>query len=333
MTRRWCLTMLASLIAGFALAAAAEAQVYSRAELAKDEVRLRNAVIKIYEIGIKPSLTEAEKKAIGDFEFRFPYPKGNDELMNFYATTDGRSLIMPIMSLKALEDLATAYGWTYNQPGLSLSTIDVYYTMLRYRDPKPPAILKALHIPDDALKDPRVDDLSLRLRNEAFAFIIIHELGHIRFKHKPVNAISAQQAQKDESEADRFALDVLARTKTPALGAALFFQAQIYNLEHRSEFASEEAFKKHMQETMSHPLSVERIKEMAAYMEGPLARGRPTEAVIWQGTGMQLRQVVAVLEDVDLARCVVRYAKTAELSVLKPRQKVDEAGMLAKCRS
>jgi hypothetical protein len=48
---------------------------------------------------------------------------------------------------------------------------------------------------------------------------------------------------------------------------------------------------------------------------------------------MQLRQVVAILEDVDLARCVVRYAKTAELSVLKPGQKVDEAGMLAKCRS
>jgi hypothetical protein len=47
------------------------------------------AVIKIYEIGIKPSLTEAEKKAIGDFEFRFPYPKGNDELMNFYATPTG----------------------------------------------------------------------------------------------------------------------------------------------------------------------------------------------------------------------------------------------------
>jgi hypothetical protein len=88
-----------------------------------------------------------------------------------------------------------------------------------------------------------------------------------------------------------------------------------------------------MKETMSHPLSVERIKEMAAYMEGPLARGRPTEAIIWQGIGMQLRQVVAVLEDVDLARCVVRYAKTAELSVLKPRQKVDEAGMLVKCRS
>lgn len=88
-----------------------------------------------------------------------------------------------------------------------------------------------------------------------------------------------------------------------------------------------------MKETMSHPLSVERIKDMAAYMEGPLARGRPIEAAISQGIGMQLRQVVAVLEDVDLARCVVRYAKTAELSVLEPRQKVDEAGMLAKCRS
>lgn len=83
----------------------------------------------------------------------------------------------------------------------------------------------------------QVDTLSLSLRNEAYAFIIAHELGHIRFRHKPLAEISPIQAQKDEAKADRFALDLLERTQAPALGAVFFFQAQIFALMHRHEFA------------------------------------------------------------------------------------------------
>ena len=94
------LLLLLSLVA--TCPAVATPDIYRHAELEKDAVRLRNAVIKIYEIGLKPSLTPAEKRAIGDFEFSFPMPKPDDTLLNFAATTDGRFLIMPLASLKAL---------------------------------------------------------------------------------------------------------------------------------------------------------------------------------------------------------------------------------------
>ncbi len=317
---------------------AAEAEIYSQAELRKDEVRLRNAVFRIYSIGLEPSLTGAERDAIGDVDFRFPYPEEKDVLLNFAATTDGRFLLMPLLSLKALEDLTIAYAWLYHR-GLSLSTIDLYFTMLRYHDPKDfpggkfPPILKALGVPADALKDPKVDDLSLRLRNEAFAFVIAHELGHIRFRHRPLDEITAEQAQHDEADADRFGLDLLGRTGTPALGAVLFFQAQIYGLLHHSEFRSEREWRDYVKSKMTHPLSVERIKAMAAYMVGPLARSRPAEAAIWTGIAGQLLQAVAIMEDDDLARCVVRVAKAADPSILKPREGVESAQMLARCRN
>ncbi|NJM35673.1 MAG: hypothetical protein HC850_14335 [Rhodomicrobium sp.] len=242
------------------------------------------------------------------------------------------------MSLKALEDLTTAYAWLYHQK-MSLSTIDLYFTMLRHREPKDfpggkhPPILKALGVPDNALKNPKIDELSLSLRNEAFAFIIAHELGHIRFRHKPLSDITPEEAQKDETQSDQFALDVLARTGTPPLGAVLFFQAQIYSLKHRAEFNSDEAFRKYVTLTMTHPLSIERIKAMTAYIQGPLARSRPKETAVWQGIAMQLGQIAAIMEDVELARCVIKVAKEADVSILQPRKAVEAAEMMRLCRA
>ena len=122
------LLALSSLFAASPLNAASD--MYALAELEADAVRLRNAIIRIYEIGLKPSMTAAEKQAVGAFEFTFPLPKPDDVLLNFAATTDGRRLIMPLASLKTMEDLATAYAWRYvrRQP---LRAIDLYFAMLR----------------------------------------------------------------------------------------------------------------------------------------------------------------------------------------------------------
>jgi len=183
--------------------------------------------------------------------------------------------------------------------------------------------LTALDVPKDANTiDKKVDTLSLSLRNEAYAFIIAHELGHIRFKHKPLAAISPIQAQSDEAEADRFALDLLGRTKTPVLGAVFFFQAQIFSLLHRHEFASEAEWAKHVTTKMTHPLGADRIRAMEAYMGGPLAQARPTEAVIWMDIAANLRTLIAGFEDEAFARCVVRLAKDADPAILRAHTEV-----------
>lgn len=323
------------------LAAAADtasAQLYSDAELEADAVRLRNAVQKIYFIGIKPSLTSEEQSALDGFEFSFPMPQPGDDLMNFYATTDGRTLVMPLESLKMLEDLTTAFAWLYHN-GYSHSTIDLYFAMLRYRDKsgfpggKPPAVLSALGVPKDAYKSSKkVDELSLSLRNEAFAFIIAHELGHILFRHKPLDQISAKQAQDDEIESDRFALDVFRRTDTAALGPMIYFQAQIYRMLHRHEFSSDTEWQKHIQTETTHPLSGDRLRAIADFIAGSFSQSRPAEAHLWRPIATMLRTMIAIMENVDGGRCIVQLAKEADLSILKPRKTIAGNDILKNCR-
>jgi hypothetical protein len=242
------------------------------------------------------------------------------------------------MSLKALEDMATAYAWLYHND-YSLSTIDLYFTMLRHRSPadfpggKFPQILEALGVPPDAYKtDKRVDELSLSLRNEAFAFIIAHELGHIRYAHKPLDQISAQQAQADETQSDAFALDIFLRTKTPPLGAVLFFQAQVYNLLHQDDLGATERERSSALLQMTHPMTTERIRKMSDFIAGPLTRARPDEAGLWSNVAAKLRAIIPVMEDEALAACLVKVAKEASPDILKPRRGVEADAMQTSCR-
>jgi len=303
--------------------------MYPRAEIEKAAPRLGAAVTKLYDLGVKPYLTPDERSRLSDFEFRFPLPSPSDEVLNFYADdASGKPVVvMPILSLKVVEDMATAYAWLY-QNAMSLGTIDLYFSMLRHK-PKGdlsggtfPPLLATLGIPANALEDQRIDKLSLGFRNQAFAFVVVHELGHILYKHKGYDAITKAQARADEVESDRFALDVLARTRTAPLGAILFFQAQVYSHPHRGEFPDRKTWQQYLLTTSTHPLTVDRIAAMADYIEGSLARGRVKETAVWQSIGVKLRAIIRNMEDEPLQRCTARVAAVADLSILKPRSDI-----------
>lgn len=332
---------IAAILASLAIilaTSAAQAQLYTAADLEPDAPRLKSLVHKLYAIGLKPALRPDEAAALSDFEFVFPGPKQGDDVLNFAATTDGRHLIMPLMSLKLLEDMTTAYAWLY-QNGMSLSTIDLYFAMLRYREParfpggRPAKLLDALGVPRDAYKtSKKVDEMSLALRNEAIAFVIAHELGHILYRHKPVDQLTSQAALADEAQSDRFALELMKRTATPPFGPLLFFQAQLYTLLHRHEFAAEADWQRYVQSRMTHPLSIDRMKAMALFMRDEFPQARPAERDTWQVIGAKFLADADIMGDIGVARCIIRIAKEAELSILKPRKSVEEAEIRARCR-
>ncbi len=299
---------------------------YPLAELKQDGERLGGRVRQLFDI-IKPTLTDAEREKLKDVVLFFPEPRQGDYFLNFYAVShQGRAVVvMPMLSLKVLEDLATAYAWLYAN-GYSLSTVDLYFAMLQHRDKQDfpgaqyPPLLEALGIPEEAWKDPQVDTLSLAFRNEAMAFILVHELGHILFEHKGYNQITREQARRDETQSDRFALDVLARTGTPPLGAVMFFQAQFYSLPTRGEFATPGDWQDYLQQRATHPLTEDRLRDLSRYISGRLAQTRPSEFAIWQFIGLGLDHIIAVLRDVDLQKCIIRVAKEAPMDILRPRR-------------
>jgi len=301
--------------------------LYDPADLEKQAPRLRTAVTRIYDVGVKPFLTPDERKKLGEFDLRFPLPSGNDAPLDFYADQDGGKpiVVMPVVSLRLLEDMATAYAWLHRK-GMSLGAIELYFSMLRHKpranfpSGRYPPILATLGIPDDALDDKLVDENALAFRNQAFAFILVHELGHVLYRHRGYAEITKAEARADEAASDRFALDVLSRTQTPPLGALFFFQAQLYNLPHRGEFPDRRAWEQYLLKSSTHPLTVDRISAMADYIDGPLARGRVKETALWRSIAVDLRKIVRTMEDESLQRCMAQVAATADLSLLRPRR-------------
>ena len=320
-------------IAATAAPAAAQdhSRIYTAAEIDADAERLETAFRKIFELGVKPALTPTEREALKNLQFSFPKPRSGDFAMDFYTyQAGGRNYVVaPILSLKALEDLTTAFAWLYSER-LSLEPIDLYYAMIRRADPsgfpggRYPAILPTLGVPADAYEHAPVDKLSLSLRNEAFAFILIHELGHIVFEHKGYDEITVAQARADETDADRFAFDVLARTGTSAMGATVFFQAQAYSLPNRGQFASEKAWLDFLYKRSTHPLTTDRLRAMARYAAVDMPRARPGEREIWTGVGRRLEQIVAILEDRELQDCIAVAAERGRVEVLKPGARPSE---------
>lgn len=320
--------------------AAELSDMYPRSALEADAQRLQTAVRKIYTLGLVPTLTAAERNELGEVTFHFPMPEAGDDPLNFYAYRgeDGKAhVVMPVLSLKAVEDMTTAYAWVQVK-GLRHSTIDLYYAMLRHRPAaKFPGgryrdVLSALSIPPKAHEQPGVDTLSLSLRNEAIAFILTHELGHVLFRHKGYGEITKAQARADEVQSDRFALDVLARSATPPLGAVFYFQAQVYRFRHRGEFDSAEAWDDYLMTVSTHPMTVTRLQAMADHIAGPLAEARGAERGVWVGIGRQLGKVAGILRDPDLQKCIAKVAAEAPFDVLKPGTTDPNWAMEQMCR-
>ena len=326
----WCV-----LIAWASTPGGAYTDMYPQDELLKDWQRLKKAVTGIYQKGFEPFMTAKERRALQDVELRFELPQDGDDLLNFYATFEaGRPVVvLPVLSLKVMEDVTTAFAWLYHN-NLDLSKIELYFTMTRFRQRggRFPAILPALGVPPNALKDKRVDDLSLRLRNEAFAFILAHELGHIYYRHRGYADITKEQARADEIQSDRFALDLMGRTKTPPMGPFLFFQSQVYRFPHRGEFRSDREWSKYLRSVSTHPMSTERIDVIATYAKS-LARTRRSESQIWDFVGRGLEKIGRDLEDLDLQRCLSKVARNVGFEVLKPSRTFDRQIMLEHCRT
>lgn len=297
--------------------------LYDSSTLLREKPRFEKRIRELFSLGIEPHLTRQEGLALRGVYFQFPLAEKLP--LQFYSHSAERFVALPVQSLIFLEDLCTAYAWLhYNR--YSLETIDEYVSMLRYRPASDfaggryPPPLKALQIPPDALDDPRVDELSLRLRNEAYAFILLHELGHILHGHRGYGSVTAAQARSQEAAVDRFALEVLERTATVPLGAVLYFQAQAYALPNRGQFESDGEWQSFLKTTSTHPLTADRLKAMALHLDQAASRtaDRASRDVL-RDIAPKLLDIADVLGDADLQRCMRVVAHRMDVASLAPR--------------
>lgn len=292
--------------------------LYGEPRLFKQQPRFESRANELLYERIWPYLTANEQRALARVQLTFPLAE--DGPLVFYS--NGQSVVMPILSLLFWEDLCIAYAWLWAN-GYSLETVDEYITMLRYKDAaefsggRYPPPLTALQIPREAITtaqgynqptDPQVEELFLRFRNSGWAFILLHELGHIYYKHPGYNNIPTEQTRKNEEQADLFALAVMERTGTIPMGALLFFQALAYMLPSKGQFIaegryqSEEDWEQYLSSTEgTHPLTTRRLEIMALNLTQTADRvGSGPESETLRYIATRLISIIDVLEDVDL---------------------------------
>jgi hypothetical protein len=321
------------------------ANLYDKAALSYDQPRFQQRLDATREV-FWQQLTPEEKANLLGTRLECPLIGQNRYPLDYYSNSKAGIVTMPILSLKFFEDLCVAYAWLYvNQ--YRLETIEEYVTMLRFKRAadfsthRYPPPLEALQIPKNALEDKKVDDLSLRLRNEGWAFILGHELGHILKRHyfyhggSPEEAKrNAQANRKNEEEADAFAIELMRRTTTIPMGAILFFQASAYYFFPDPRELSEKEWRNSPDELADHPISAHRLQAIATQLNdgaGSFARnektvqGEQNTISVIHFIAQNLALIAQALEDPDLYRLMAARAKTADISSLAPRRHAEEA--------
>ena len=310
-------------------------KMYDRAAVAREQARLESRIREIYVRAFEPSLTPDERRALSGLIFQVPLDGDpvygdHDPVLGYYSHSRTRVVTMPAISLLFFEELCVAMAWLQVN-GYRLETVEEYVAMLKYRDARAfggryAAPLEALGIPVNAVSDPKVNDLSLRFRNSGYAFILAHELGHIRYQHPGNDVVPVTVSQANERQADQFGLDLMRRTSTIPMGAMLFFQAGVYYFDNRADYPSDAAWQAYLSKSATHPLTVDRLEGMSRSVSAlaeDFARGQPNRAAAIETTrwiGDRFAAFAAFLNDPDLQRAIRAKAERSSVTSLKPRR-------------
>jgi hypothetical protein len=298
--------------------------VYDALKITAERPRLEKKTNDLWNLMFERLLDKSEKDALRRARLEFPTLSSDGSLLNFQASAQQAVVQMPIHSLLLLEDICTAYAWLH-QNGFSAITVNEYASLLKYRQPNDfpggayPPPLKALGIPEAALKDMEVDGLSLRFRNSAYAYVLAHEMGHILYRHPGNRAAPPDVSRSHERQADEFALKVLQRDHQIPMGAILFFQMTAFVASPgRFEFSSVEAWQKAVHEA-THPVTSERIRGFSDGLRRAAGQyGENREVAL--DVAQKLTRIAEEMDDRDWQLYFQRIGQRAPLTSLQPRR-------------
>lgn len=279
---------------------------------------------------IMPRLTAAERQALAAVRLDLPLRVPDQEPFAFYSSGPPYTVTMSVASLKLFDDYCIAVAWLQAN-GYSIETAAEYVSMLKYRDPGAiggsyPPLLDTLGIPGNALDNPRVNDIANRIFNEAIFFVLVHELGHVLYRHPGYGPhVPRAQARANEAQADAFALDMMRRVEAEPLGMTFFYLMSAHGLPGRGDFGSEAEYASFLAEA-THPLTSDRMAALADSIEqgaGVYARDEADPAASRERLAYivtQLREVAGILGDVEIQSLIARRGRSTTPQMLAPRR-------------
>ncbi len=291
--------------------------MYDEQTLRYWQKRYNLSMNRILNEGVVPFLTGEQRQKLAAVSMQIPL-RGRlaKDPFGFYAYAN--NIVLSTQSLKFLDDLCIAYAW-YHYNNHPIANITDYVAMLRYQSPnrfpgqKYPTPFVALGVPENALSNKKVDELSLRLFNSARAFILCHELGHIFYRHPGNKQVASAVSIKNEKQADSFAVSVLKKVPNIPVGAAFFFQ--LYS---HWDWDGEET---------THPLSSSRLTSLAnairanrIYFAKDPANGLVSSSAVSviDGISADLQRIATLLMDEELQKSIIIAAQSREVWTLNP---------------
>ena len=296
--------------------------IYSAETLAERQQMYPHFFRGMYQQMIAPKLSAEEALAVGEVQFRFPASLPGQEPFGFSSTRG--AVTLSIASLKFLNDLMLAYCWLGRHKYL-LSTIDDYLLMLRFwhADCPPPDPLGAMGIPGDAIDEAGTGELHVDWIKRAYFFILLHELGHLRWGDTGAEAASPAQSQRQESRADAFALDVMGRLGLVQAGITQFFEWASAFMPNPADYADDDSYWKAVS-ARNHPLTTDRLVQAANDIEanaGLYAKDQSPETLAAFGALAQyLRKLASLKRDPDMLRIAFRRGAMLRSEDLAPRR-------------
>lgn len=314
------------LLTGHARGASLYAELYDPQELARLQAVYSRGWLDNFNNVFLPAMTPEERAGVEAAGFRMEPIIPDWEPFGFYS--DGKTVTVSTASLKFLDDLSVATAWL-DLNHYTLQTLSDYLLMLRTRHLRgdispPPRPLAALCIPNDALSDSRVNERANRIFDSIVVFVLLHEYGHVFYRHPGNLRVSPEVSRANEEAADRFALDLLARVGEVPLGVTVFFSVAAQLAENRADYSTDAAFARALT-TRTHPLTPARLQSFArhltasahSYAKGFRANGQ-AEAL---SVSLQISQFALLLADPGIQRLSAKIGETTEIADLAPRQK------------
>lgn len=317
----------ALLFFAYAIAISVHAQdvrlLYSQAELVAAGARFSPSLLGLWEEDFLTRLTPAERQRAGAVKLLLPLTGASRAPIDFYSLPAQRQVVVPISSVKFLDDISIAIAH-YERHGCGMGAVSDYVAALRERPGEfPGSPREALGVPANALDDEFVDDLSQKLLKSMVYFIVAHEYAHVLHGHRGYDSLTAQEAQRQETEADAFALDVMRRIAAPPLAMAHFFLLVSRQELSPADFDSLERYEAHLKSRATHPVSGRRILAVAEAIElnaKSFARLQ-ADPKRWEqrlsGSAMELRAIGSALDDQAMRRLLAHRGRTIDHGALR----------------
>ncbi|HUF57407.1 MAG TPA: M48 family metalloprotease [Thermohalobaculum sp.] len=317
----WLAGLLAVLLAGAAAAGPLDL-LYDDDDLGDLAARYERGWKDNFDNVFLPILTPDEASRLAHVDFRMERRVEEAEPFGFMA--GGDTVIASAASLLFLEDIAMAYTWL-DRKGFSTRSVADYLLMLRYwpteagRPPKPG---DALCMPADAFDDPEVADRARRAFDTAAVFILLHEYGHVHHRHPGNRAVPPAVSRVNESDADSFAFDLIARAGDMPIGVPILFFTMAHLHENRADYGSDADYRTTLA-ARTHPISPERVQSLARHMSAWAStyetNSRPEAQLSALSLALEISQFGHLLADPGAQRLAASIGQTARPEDLAPR--------------